>query len=105
MSGRLQQTAWLRQWRRDGQPTEWQNQFAYLGRGNKLTCLVCGRKGYQSSIAPSPWQVGCLIGHRQQCPQCNAPVHNLGSHLGCRKRHGSCAQHDRTQYRTLKEQR
>lgn len=104
MAGSWQKAEWYRQWTAQGRPSTWREQFAHLS-GRKVTCLICGSRGYDGNTQPTGWQVSCLIGHKEECPTCGAPVKNLGSHLNCKSHHTCCGQHTRTQYQRLMEER
>lgn len=85
-------------------PVGWQMQFAQLGYyARKVTCIVCGASGY-TGPTPSGWQVGCLLGHPEQCDGCGARFvkGGLSKHLNCRSDHGDCCVcHTDTQYRRM----
>lgn len=102
MSSRWQDAAWLRQWRRDGEPA-WQHQFIRAGRYSYMVmCKDCGSTGLPGGHQPCPWQITCLIGHRYTCPDCGAPCHRLYQHQNCKiASHGKCCKHTDTQYRRL----
>lgn len=86
-------------------PEDWQKGFATLGGVNtvKVTCLVCGTQGY-TGLTPSGWQLSCLMGHPEQCPNCEARFvkGGLAKHLNCRSGHGDCCScHVDTQFRRM----
>jgi len=100
MAGRWQKDALLRDL-----PPDWQQQFALIGGVTtvKLTCLICGSQGYPGGSRPQGWQLSCLLGHPEQCPDCGARFvkGGLGKHLTCRSGHPHCPEHTDTQHRRL----
>jgi hypothetical protein len=87
-------------------PFGWQMQFAYLGASwaDKVTCIICGTRGYPGGTYPNGWQMSCLLGHPDQCPGCGARFvkGGLSKHLNCRSNHGTCCGcHTNTKHQRL----
>jgi hypothetical protein len=101
MAGRNQEAAWMRQWRAGGRPA-WRHMFVRV-TASRVACKACGRRGLGNFDYPSPWQVGCLIGHAYECERCGAPTHNLTQHQSCKLHHACCGEHKNTQYQQLLE--